>query len=195
MDPTGSSKTPQPDRAPALVGPALDDEPRRAERRDVSLGEVIASTIGLALLAGVLIWQPGYRASWTPEATSIPVLDPGLAAFWIPFLVVVIAANIALLVAVYRHGHWTVGLASVNTVLNLAFAVPVIWLVGTDQVLNPAFVDMVTIPGVVTPPFLPSLVVWLIAGIAVLDTATSWWKAGRHPRSPRTHDEFAVKSR
>lgn len=159
----------------------LDDLPEPPSR-GVSLGGTIASVAGLTLLAWFLIWQPGYQESFDPGGPSIPILDPALDAFWIPFLVTVVLASIVLEIAVYLRGRWTVPLAAVNTVLSLAFAVPVVWLASTDQLLNPVFVSTVTVEGVeAVLSAVPVLIAWLIVVLSVIDIADGWWKALKTP--------------
>ena len=158
----------------------LDDLPEPPSR-GVSLGGTIGSVVGLTLLAWFLIWQPGYQESFDPGGPSIPILDPALESFWIPFLVVVVMASIVLEIAVYLKGRWTWLLATVNTVLSLAFAIPVVWLASTDQLLNPAVVSAVTVEGVASVvSAVPVLIAWLIVAVSVIDIADSWWKALRH---------------
>ena len=38
----------------------------------------------------------------------------------------------------YRIGHWTWALFGTKALLNLAFAVPLVWLALSDRLLNPA---------------------------------------------------------
>jgi hypothetical protein len=157
----------------------LDDLPE-LPRQGISLGGTIGSVAGLAVLAWFLLWQPGYQESFDPGGPSIPILDPALDQFWIPFLVVVVLASIVLEIAKYLIGRWTVTLAVVNTVLNLAFAIPVLWLATTDQLLNPVFVSTITVEGVASVVSgVPVLIAWLIVVVSVLDISEGWWKALR----------------
>lgn len=157
----------------------LDDLPELPDRR-VGLGETVASVTGLSLLIWFLLWQPGYRESFDAGGPSIPILDPALSTFWIPALVVVLLASIALELVKYRKGHWTVPLAAVNTVLSLAFALPALWLISTGQLLNPEFITAVTsseFAGLVEQ--VPTVAAWIIAVVSVIDIAEGWWKALR----------------
>ena len=156
---------------------ALDEVPSPRQATGVSVGELVASTIGLALLTAFLLWQPDVTATWGDDASVTPLLDPALNKFWIPWLVAVVIASLGLTVAVFLYGRWTIWLAMANTALNLAFAVPVIWLLVNDQVLSPQFVDALQqAPGPI-PTFVPTLLAWIFAGVAVLDSAQSWWRA------------------
>lgn len=157
----------------------LDDLPELPDRR-IGLGETVASVTGLSLLIWFLLWQPGYQESLDAGGPSIPILDPALSTFWIPALVAVLLASIALELVKYRRGHWTAPLAAVNTVLNLAFAVPALWLISTDQLLNPDFLTAVSI-GEFAPlaEQVPTVAAWVIAVVCVIDVAEGWWKALR----------------
>ena len=55
-----------------------------------------APSPGSRVLIWFLLWQPGYQESFDPGGPSIPILDPALSQFWIPFLVAVLLASIAL---------------------------------------------------------------------------------------------------
>lgn len=158
----------------------LEDLTELPDQR-IGLGETVASIVGMALLAWVLLWQPGYQPTLDPGGPSIPILAPSLSTFWIPFLVGVLLASIALQIVIYRTGRWTVALAAVNTVLSLAFAVPVVWLIQSDQMLNPAFLSAVSVD--TTVPILgglPTLIAWIVVVVTVVDVASSWWKALRN---------------
>ena len=72
--------------------------------------------------------------------SNLPILDPALWSFWLPFLIAVLVATIGLEIAKYRIGRWTWPLVAFNAALDLAFAVPVVWLMSTDRLLNPDFV-------------------------------------------------------
>ena len=71
-------------------------------------------------------------------------------------------------------------LAAVNTVLSLAFAIPAIWLIATDQLLNPEFLATITTGEFASlVDLMLTIAAWLIAVICVVDIAEGWWKAVR----------------
>ncbi|MBK9739006.1 MAG: hypothetical protein IPO93_05755 [Actinobacteria bacterium] len=157
----------------------VSDLPALPDRR-VGLGETIASIAGLALLIWFLIWQPGYRASLDQATAAVPILDPALSTFWIPFLVTVLLASITLEIVKYRKGRWTVPLAALNTVLSLAFAAPAIWLTTSAQLFNPAFLAATSGEALLSlVDLLPTLIAWIIAVVCVADITEGWWKALR----------------
>ena len=157
----------------------LGDLPQPPSRR-ITLGSTIGSIAGLAVLVWFLLWQPGYQESFDPGGPSIPILDPSLSQFWIPFLVAVLLASIALEIVKYLTGHWTVLLAAVNTVLSLAFAIPAIWLATTGQLLNPAFLSAITVDEMTAlVDGVPTVIVWVIVIVSAIDITEGWWKALR----------------
>ena len=105
----------------------------------VGLGETVA-TVGFLAAAGLaLVWQQT-SSPVTSGSDPVPVLDPALWSGALPWLLVVLAAQAAVAVAVYRRGAWSRGLAVANVALDLAFAVPVLVLLWAHDLFNPAFV-------------------------------------------------------
>jgi hypothetical protein len=159
----------------------LDDLPPAASHR-IGLGSTIGSITGLVVLIWFLLWQPGYQESFALGGPSIPILAPALSPVWIPFLVCVLLASIALQIVTYFRGRWSVMLAAVNTVLGLAFAIPVIWLIRSEQLLNPGFLTAITTDEVApVVNAVPALIMWIIAVVTVVDIADGWRKAVRSP--------------
>ncbi|MFF0991549.1 permease prefix domain 1-containing protein [Kocuria nitroreducens] len=120
-----------------------DRLPELTERsRDGRLPDLIASLVFLALFAGAIIWQQVGSVVRDTDGDAIPVLDPALWSFWLPWFLGLIAAEAIFATWIYRHG-WSWAAAVVNSVLGLAFAVPAVFLVFGGKVLNPAFLDAV----------------------------------------------------
>lgn len=159
----------------------LDDLPDLPTHR-IGLGGTLVSVAGLAVLIWFLLWQPGYQESFDPGGPSIPVLDPAMSSFWIPFLVGILLASIALEIVKYLKGRWTVPLAAVNTVLSLAFAVPAIWLLRSEQLINPELLSAITADEIAPAvEALPTLIMWIILIVSAIDITEGWWKALRAP--------------
>ncbi|MEV4710979.1 permease prefix domain 1-containing protein [Micromonospora sp. NPDC049374] len=118
---------------------SVDQLPEHPAERDVTLTDVCASIVFLGLFAAFLPWQH-FQSVMGPDGERLPVLDPALWTFWLPLLLVVLLASIAFEIAKYRARRWTWPLVAVNAVLSLAFAVPAIWLLLDDRLLNPEFV-------------------------------------------------------
>ncbi|MFC0033734.1 permease prefix domain 1-containing protein [Micromonospora chaiyaphumensis] len=120
---------------------SVDQLPEVQANRQITLVDVTAAIGWLVLVIAYLPIQ--HFHSFVPAGgdDNLPILDPALWSFWLPFLIAVLVATIGLEIAKYRAGRWTWPLVAVNAVLDLAFAVPVVWLMSTDRLLNPDFVD------------------------------------------------------
>ncbi|MFC0509328.1 permease prefix domain 1-containing protein [Micromonospora costi] len=119
----------------------VDQLPEDHTNRQITLVDTAAAIGWLVLVIAYLPIQ--HFRSFVPSADgeNLPILDPALWSFWLPFLMAVLVLNVGLEIAKYRAGRWTWPLVGANAVLNLAFAVPVIWLISTDRLLNPDFVN------------------------------------------------------
>ena len=120
---------------------SLDSLPTTADHGEVKLGEMIASVVFLVLAIAVLSLTGTISPFTAADGSSIPIFDPDLWAFWMPFFIVVLGLEIVFEVVKFRVGRWTWPLAWVNLALNALFAVPAIYLLMTDRVFNPQFFE------------------------------------------------------
>ncbi|MCG5455290.1 permease prefix domain 1-containing protein [Micromonospora sp. PSH03] len=116
----------------------VDQLPDAPVRRGIPLADTIASVIMLVLTIAYLPLQ--HYHSWVrgTDGENIPILDPALWSFWLPALIVVLAASAVVEIVKYRIAHWTWTIFGIRAVLSLAFAVPLMWLALSDRLLNPA---------------------------------------------------------
>lgn len=118
--------------------------------------ELAASLVALVLWVGALVWQQTVSMVRDATGAAVPVLDPALWSFWLPYLLVVTALEVVFAVALFRAGRWTPRLAVLNVVLAAAAAGPITWLLMTGQVFHAPFFatfgwsDLVTPTGTVT---------------------------------------------
>ncbi|MRX42294.1 hypothetical protein [Agromyces kandeliae] len=132
------------------------------------LGDLIASLVFLGLFAGVIIWQ-GYGAPVAnPLGESVPVLSPDLWSFWIPWFLVLIGLEMVFATAIYAWG-WNWWLAIVNLLLNVAFAVPALWLFTTGRLVNPEFLDVVGWPWGEAGGIVVTIIVFAVIAVSVWD--------------------------
>lgn len=117
---------------------SVDRLPDSSARRDTNLADTCASIVMLLLFIGFLPWQ--HFQTVVGDDGRLPIIDPALWTSWLPVLIAVLLGTIVLELAKYRARRWTGRLVLVNVVLNLAYAVPVIWLLLTDRFFNPDFV-------------------------------------------------------
>ena len=115
--------------------------PGRVTARE-AVGEVITVLI---TIGGLFLFRELSVASGAgPE---IPLASPEVTLFWFPVLLAVLVGLAALQFVVYIAGRWTLTLAGVFAALELAWAVPIVWLALTGQLINPAFAVHIGYPG------------------------------------------------
>ncbi|TDC85297.1 hypothetical protein E1193_03095 [Micromonospora sp. KC606] len=162
---------------------SVDQLPDAPVERDVTLTDTCASIAFLLLTLAFLPWQH-YR-SWVSDADgdNLPILDPALWTSWLPVLAAVLVASIGLEIVKHRTGRWTWPLVGVNVVLNLAFALPVGYLLLTDRLLNPALVERFAwLREDGNMDMSTNVAVVVVATISIWDITESVVKARRHNR-------------
>lgn len=126
-------------------GWTVDSLPQVPERGAAStggrLGELIPAVVFLLFAGFAVFWQQYNSVFEDAQGRPIPFLNPDQWSFWIPFLLVILVLELLFSVALYALGRWNWALAIVNIGLNLASAIPLIWLLLTHQLLNPAFFE------------------------------------------------------
>ena len=139
--------------------------------RQISIGGSIAGIVFLSLLLGWVVWQRSHSV-FHVDGEPVAFLDGALWDVWVPVLVVIVAAGIAVEVWKCVAGVWTVALVAANVAVNTAFAAFFVALLSTQRVVSPAFAaefERVTgerFPGGVIAFALAALVV----GISVWDS-------------------------
>lgn len=143
------------------------DLPKRPARR-VPLGSTVGSVLGLLVGIAALVWQRT-GAQVTQDTGSIPLLEPDLWSFWLPALLVLMSAAVVLHLLAYAKGRWTPTLAGLRVAGDLVFGVVGIYLMLTQQVLNPAFFEALGNPQWADPGSpLTQGIAWVIGvGVAV----------------------------
>ncbi|MBT0993557.1 hypothetical protein KIN34_04565 [Cellulomonas sp. DKR-3] len=119
--------------------PAWDvDRLPQPRPRGTGLGEMVVTLVLLAFAAGAVLWDHAVGWVLPDEGARQSLLDPDLWPGWIGYLLVVLALDAIVAVAVYARQRWTYGLAAANAVLDLAFAVPALWLLTEGRLVNDA---------------------------------------------------------
>ncbi|GLI26161.1 hypothetical protein ARHIZOSPH14_04030 [Agromyces rhizosphaerae] len=153
--------------------PAVHDE-YKAKR----LPDLVFSLIALTVFAVLIVWQ---QTGIPVNGEPIPFLDPSLWSFWIPWFLVLIALEMAFAGAVYAWG-WNWWLALVNVPLNIAFAVPALWLLTNGMLVNPDFLDAIGWPWGDAGDVITTIVVVLFvfgAVVDIIDGAVKAYRAGK----------------
>lgn len=153
-------------------------------KRQITLGEFIASLVFLTVLVALVVWQQSH-SPYTAGGEAIPFLDPLLWEAWIPVFFVLIAINMGIEVWKYVAGRWTLPLVVVNVLMNVVFAGFVVLVLETQQVVNPAFVAALEaeVGGDVPWRLTRVALILLVVGIAILDTVDCVVKYARGRRA------------
>jgi hypothetical protein len=143
------------------------------------LSDLVATLVFLAIGAGFVLWD--HFIGWpVGDGRMTSFLDPGLWPWWITGLFVLMAAEAALAVTVYARGRWTTGLAYLNLVLDVAIALPALWLISQGLFLNPELLPTVDPDdGAQVTGILNVILGFVFAGIAVWDSIDAFLKAHR----------------
>jgi hypothetical protein len=118
---------------------SLDDLPDVPDSERLGAVELVMSLVASLFVAGAILWlqlQPPILI----DGRSVPLFDPALWSFWLPWFLVITLLEIAFTVALYLRGRWTWPFAVANAALGAAFAIPAIWLLLNDLLLNPVLV-------------------------------------------------------
>ena len=130
-------------------------------------GELIGSLVFLGIFAVVIVWQQ-FGLPWVDALETIPLLDPDLWSFWIPYFLVLILLEMLFAIAIYAWG-WNWWLAAANLVLNVAFVVPALWLFTTGQLINPEALEAIGWPWGDAGDVVVPLIIVVVIGVAVWD--------------------------
>ncbi|KPN22417.1 permease prefix domain 1-containing protein [Arthrobacter sp. Edens01] len=160
----------------------LPQVPRKSQ---VTLGDTIASVVLVAFFIGVLLWQRIGSLLYL-NGEPVVVLQEDLWSFWLPYVIVLLVLEAGFAVVLYLAGRWTYAFAAVNTVLALAFMVPVLWLLSTDQVFDWSFLANVDW-GADASTWIAGITAATVLVIGVWDIGDGFikaWKAGRPAAVP-----------
>ena len=160
-----------PDLLPQL--PELSRPGRRSE--------LIGSLVFLGIFALVLVWQH-FGLPWVGALEAIPLLDPDLWSFWMPYFLVLIVLEMLFAIAIYAWG-WNWWLAAANLVLNVAFVVPAVWLFTTGQLINPEALDAMGWPWGDAGDVIVPVIVVVVIGVALWDVVDGVIKTVRGSRA------------
>jgi hypothetical protein len=139
----------------------------------IKLSDTIASVVFLVITIALIVVSRDISSITAADGSMIPIFDAAMWDFWFPFLIAMLAVEIVFEVVKYRVGSWTWGLASVNLAINALFTVPTVYLLATDQIFNPEFLD--TLPDQVLA--LDWVTIAVIVAISTFDVIQAFRKA------------------
>jgi hypothetical protein len=146
--------------------------PELPRKRQISIAE---SVINIVMYLFVMIWvvSPIVLSWLRGNGNPVPFLHPNLWNFWLPFFFMLMGLTLIHEVFQLKIGNWTPALTFTNVILGLVSIIYIAALVITQDVINPAFLDMLATRGA---PEIREVVTWtvdisaaVIAGIYVWD--------------------------
>lgn len=143
-----------------------DDLPAVATGTAGGRSELIASLVFALLVPVALGWQAISSNFEEADGTPIPVINPDLWSFWLPYLIALAVLTAIFAVVLYRVGRWTWPLVVVNAIITIATIGPIIWLVSTGIALNPDYLDRLGWADFVAPGS-PAATITAIALVAI----------------------------
>lgn len=124
--------------APSAREWSPSDLPPAPVRRLVTLCDTVTDVTVAVLVVAAMVWQQNAPFAG-PDGAAGPILEPDHWGTWWPLLIAVVLAQAVVALWAYHRRRWTTGTAVASIALDLAFAVPVLWLLSTDSFFAPAF--------------------------------------------------------
>ena len=179
---TGSAVAPltgqpwSPDHLPELPAPDR-----------MSLGEAIA-TIAFGVFVLVAIIWVQVASPIVIEGTAYPLFDPTTWSWWLWYVVALTIGEIVFATALYLRGRWTWGFAIVNAVLAAALAIPAVYLIAENLLLNDELVAAIdaqtTGAWFSTTMAITVVVIVVITAIDAIDGFRKAWRTSRREAAP-----------
>jgi hypothetical protein len=141
--------------------------------------DMIASLVALAIAAAGLVWQHVGSPVFGTDG-RIPLLDPDLWVPWLALVLVLLAAEAAQTIWLFRSG-WTWAVATTNAAISIAFAAVVVPLLLDHRVLNPELIEHLGWSGQTERG--DTIAAAAIVLITVWDVAAGCYRAARRPRA------------
>ncbi len=112
----------------------------------ISVGDTVGEIVSTLIAIGGFLFLRNLSVVSDANGDVVPLFDPALTDFWFPVLIAILVALAVYQVIVYVVGRWTISLAIGFTVLEVAFAVPVMALALGGTLINPAFASEIGWP-------------------------------------------------
>ncbi|GAA1961537.1 permease prefix domain 1-containing protein [Microbacterium deminutum] len=166
----------------ALPEWSLDHLP---EPRPVGVGvaDLVVTLVFLAAAAVAVLWDQliGFVRI---DGAPLPILSPGLWPWWIAGLLALIVAEAIFAVVLFRTRRWTKELAFANALIALSGAVPALYLLSQNALLNEAFFTTVIPEDSAAEVYsivsiLTGFAIVVIAGWNIVDGIVKTWRMSR----------------
>jgi hypothetical protein len=116
-----------------------DTLPQLPVGNTIKLSDTVAAIVWVFVILGGILWGQVWPLFRDDSGATIPLFNQELWRFWLPYFIGVTVLELIFQIVLYRTRKWTYPLAAVNLLLHVAFVVPFLWLLLTEQLVNPAF--------------------------------------------------------
>ncbi|WP_147917460.1 permease prefix domain 1-containing protein [Ruania zhangjianzhongii] len=166
-----------------LTTPWTPDRLPEPQAYRVRLSDAVSAVVLAAITIGVIVWDQAFGlVRLGGEWHSF--LHPSLWPWWSGGAVVLMVASVAVAVGAYLRHRWTYRRAAVKAILNLAIAVPVLWLMAQSRLLNSEpWLAGIPDDGAQVAQIVTILVAFGIVGVCIGDAIDAFVKARRSHRA------------
>lgn len=153
----------------------------------MSLGEAIATMAFGVFVLVAIVWVQ-LASPIVIDGTAYPLFDPTTWSWWVWYVVALTIGEIVFAGALYLHGRWTWGFATVNAALGAALAIPAVYLISENLLINDelvAAIDAQTTSDWFTATMtITVLVIVLVTVIDAVDGFRKAWRTSRQEPAP-----------
>jgi hypothetical protein len=155
--------------------------PKETSARAVRVSDAVEAIVGGSIGIALVFIQRSVSPFSDASGAAIPIINPDLWAMWIPLLIVLAVTWMAVEFIKLVRGSWSVPIAAAITVLTVASTGTQIYLLGTAQFFNPAFLEKIGATGWVAAG---SPLVLIAIALSVLDAAKKIFRAWHSTLGP-----------
>ena len=131
---------------------APDRLPKETSGRSVRINDAVEAIVGGSISIALVFIQRSVSPFSDASGAAIPILNPALWSTWIPILIALTVTWMAVEFFKLVRGAWSVPIAVAITFVTVAITGLQVYLLGTGQLFNPAFLEKIGATG------------WLAAG-------------------------------
>jgi hypothetical protein len=148
--------------------------PKETSARTVRINDAIEVIVGVSIGIAIVFIQRSMSPFSDASGAAIPVMNPALWSVWIPIFIALAVTWVVIEFVKLVRGAWSVPIAAAITLLTVASACIQVYLLGTGQLFNPAFLAKLGVSGWLAAG---SPLVLLLVAFSVFDAANRIFRA------------------
>jgi hypothetical protein len=148
--------------------------PKETSARAVRVNDAVEAIVGGSIGIALVFIQRSVSPFSDAGGAAIPIVNPALWSMWVPVLIVLTVAWMATEFVKLVGGAWSVPIAVATTLVTVAATGVEIYLFGTGQLLNVAFLEKIGATGLLAAG---SPLVLILIALNVLDAARKVFRA------------------